>query len=57
MTEVWGVFSMNPRNGFLKLNQIFAKSSLEESMLTEYLNASEGVAYLVLFERTEKNSS
>lgn len=48
---------MNPRNGFLKLNQIFVKSSLEESMLTEYLNASEGVAYLVLFERTEKNSS
>ena len=45
-------FSKNSRNGFLKLNQIFVKSLLEESMLTEYLNALEGIAHLVLFGRT-----
>lgn len=46
-------FSKNSRNGFLKLNQIFVKSLLDESMLIEYLNALEGIAYLVVFGRTE----
>lgn len=46
-------FSKNSRNGFLKLNQIFVKSLLDESMLIEYFNALEGIAYLVVFGRTE----
>lgn len=46
-------FCKNSRNRFLKLNQIFVKSLLDESMLIEYLNALESIAYLVLFGRTE----
>lgn len=50
-------YSLNPRNGFLKLDPMFVKclkKQLEETMLTEIVNASKGTAYLVPSQMTEK---